>query len=408
MNTINDAQPVNTRALTFIFITVLIDVIGLGIILPVLPDLIIELSGKPLNEAGAIAGWMTFAFSSALFICAPVMGGLSDRFGRRPVLLLSLFGFGLDYLFQAMAPNILWLFIGRTIAGITGSSYTTASSYIADVSPPDKKAQNFGLIGAAFGLGFIIGPSLGALLGNYGLRIPFIASGILALMNMGFGFFVLPESLKPENRRPFDWKRANPFGTLKVLFRYPILKSFLFTLFAVNIAHHALQSTWSFITIAKFGWDAKMIGLSLTMVGLMVAIVQGGLSRVILPRLGSKKAIFTGLTISMLGYYAYSLATEGWMMFAITIPFAFGGLAGPSIQGLVSNQVPRDAQGELQGGLTGIISLSAIIGPLIMTRIFSHFSMKDAENYYPGAPFFAAGILISLGILLILKPLSKI
>ena len=398
----------NPKALTFIFITVLIDVIGLGIVLPVLPQLIQELTGKSLSEAGTISGWMTFAFSSALFICSPIMGGLSDRFGRRPVLLFSLFGFGMDYLLQAFAPSILWLFIGRTVAGITGSSYSTAGSYIADVSPADKKAQNFGLIGAAFGLGFIIGPSLGAILGNFGTRMPFFAAASLALINVLFGFFVLPESLKPENRRAFDWKRANPFGTFRVLFRYSILKSFLLTLFAVNIAHQALQSTWSFITIEKFNWDAKMIGLSLTMVGLMVAIVQGGLTRLLIPRLGTRNAIFTGLTISMCGYFAYAFASDGWMMFAITIPFAFGGLAGPSIQGLVSNQVPVDAQGELQGGITGIISMAAIVGPLLMTRIFSMFSIHNSDYYFPGAPFFTAGILVFAGIILILKPLSKI
>ncbi|MBK8956083.1 MAG: TCR/Tet family MFS transporter [Saprospiraceae bacterium] len=396
------------RALTFIFITVLIDIIGLGIIIPVLPQLIQELSGKPLGEASSISGWMSFVFSSALFICAPVMGGISDRFGRRPVLLFSLFGFGMDYLLQAYAPSLFWLFVGRFLAGVTGSSFTTATSYIADVSPPEKKAQNFGLVGAAFGLGFIIGPSLGALLGQYGTRIPFFGAAILAFANLIFGYFVLPESLKPENRRAFDWRRANPFGTFKVLFKYPVFKIFLVTLFLVYIAHYALQSTWSFYCIGKFGWDSKMIGFSLAVVGVMVAIVQGGLTRIIIPRLGSKKSIYLGLTISTLGYISYAFATEGWMMFAITVPFAFGGLTSPTVQGLISNQVPVNAQGELQAGITGLMSLSAIVGPLIMTGLFSYFTRFDGKTYFPGAPFLAAGILVFVGILLILKPLSKL
>ena len=248
----SEVSQTSKRALTFIFLAVLIDIIGLGIIIPVLPQLIQELSGKGLSESSKIAGWMGSSFSLMLFLFAPIMGGLSDRYGRRPVLLFSLFGFGLDYLLQGFAPSIAWLFVGRIFAGITGSSFSAAGSYIADVSTPEKKAQNFGLIGAAFGLGFIIGPAIGAILGNYGLRVPFFGSAFLALCNLCFGYFVLPESLKIENRRKFDFKRANPIGTLKVLFSYPILRSFIFTLFLVYIAHYALQSTWSFYGMEKF------------------------------------------------------------------------------------------------------------------------------------------------------------
>jgi MFS transporter, DHA1 family, tetracycline resistance protein len=281
----------SSKALTFIFCTVLIDVTGLGIIIPVLPQLIQEISGLGLSKASQLAGFMGSSFSLMLFFFAPIMGGLSDRYGRRPVLLLSLFGFGLDYILQAFAPTIMWLFIGRVLAGITGSSFSVAASYIADVSEPDKRAQNFGLLGAAFGLGFIIGPAIGALLGQYGLRIPFFGAAFLAFCNLGFGYFVVPESLKLENRRPFDWKRANPFGTLRVLSQYPMLKGFILTLFLVYIAHYSLQSTWSFYTMEKFQWDAKMIGISLSVVGLMAAIVQGGLTRIIIPRIGHKKSI---------------------------------------------------------------------------------------------------------------------
>ncbi|HEX5625175.1 MAG TPA: TCR/Tet family MFS transporter [Saprospiraceae bacterium] len=398
----------NSKALSFIFLTVLIDVTGLGIIIPVLPQLIQELSGKGLSEASQIAGWMGSSFSLMLFLFAPVMGGLSDQFGRRPVLLFSLFGFGLDYLLQGFAPSLAWLFVGRILAGVTGSSFSAASSFIADVSPAEKKAQNFGLIGAAFGLGFILGPAIGAFLGNYGLRVPFFGSAVLAFMNLAFGFFVLPESLKPENRRPFNWKRANPVGTLKVLLQYPILRGFIATLFLVYIAHYSLQSTWSFYTMEKFQWDAKMIGISLSVVGLMAAIVQGGLSRILIPRLGNKRAIMTGLTIAMLGYLAFAFAPAGWVMIAITIPFSLSGLAGPAVQGLISNQVPQNAQGELQGGLMALMSVTAIIGPLLMTHLFSRFTAPSAMYYFPGMPFLTSFVLVMTGILFILKPLSRI
>lgn len=398
----------SSKALTFIFCTVLIDVTGLGIIIPVLPQLIQEISGLGLSKASQLAGFMGSSFSLMLFFFAPIMGGLSDRYGRRPVLLLSLFGFGLDYILQAFAPTIMWLFIGRVLAGITGSSFSVAASYIADVSEPDKRAQNFGLLGAAFGLGFIIGPAIGALLGQYGLRIPFFGAAFLAFCNLGFGYFVVPESLKLENRRPFDWKRANPFGTLRVLSQYPMLKGFILTLFLVYIAHYSLQSTWSFYTMEKFQWDAKMIGISLSVVGLMAAIVQGGLTRIIIPRIGHKKSILIGLSIAMCGYLAFALAPEGWMMFAITVPFAFSGLANPAIQGLVSNQVPKNAQGELQGGLTGLMGVTAIIGPLLMTNLFSYFTGKSALIYFPGISFFVACLLVFTGILFVLKTLSQI
>ena len=258
------------KAFIFIFITVLLDVIGLGIIIPILPELIMSITGKNLNEASSISGWLMSSYSIMLFLCAPIIGGISDQLGRRPVLLVTLLVFGLDYLIQGFAPTIEWLFIGRIIAGITGASFSVASSFIADLSEPDKKAQNFGLIGAAFGLGFIIGPLLGSLLGQYGPRVPFFASAFLALLNFTFGYFVLPESLSKENRRPFSILRANPFGTLKVLIKYPILKDFVLILFMVYLAHYSLQSTWSFYTIHKFKWDHTMIGYSLAFVALFL------------------------------------------------------------------------------------------------------------------------------------------
>src|SRR6185436_17066357 len=263
------------NALAFIFITLLIDVIGLGIIIPVLPKFIANMIHGDLSVASKYAGWLTFAYAGMQFIFSPIIGGLSDRYGRRPVLLCSLFGFGVDYVIIGFAPTIAWLFAGRIIAGIFAASFTTAGAYIADVSTPEKRAQNFGLIGAAFGLGFIIGPVLGGLLGQINVRLPFFAAAGLALINWLYGFFILPESLSEDHRRKFEWKRANPIGTLKNFRRYPVILSLVASLICIYVASHATQSTWTFYTMEKFGWDEKMVGYSLGFVGLMIGIVQG-------------------------------------------------------------------------------------------------------------------------------------
>ncbi|MBK7812628.1 MAG: TCR/Tet family MFS transporter [Saprospiraceae bacterium] len=394
------------KAFTFIFLTILIDVTGIGIILPVLPELIQELTGKSLSDASSYAGWMASVYSIMMFFCAPIMGGLSDQFGRRPVLLFSLLGFGLDYILQGFAPSIFWLFIGRILAGITGASFSTAAAFISDLSTPDKKAQNFGLIGAAFGLGFIIGPLLGAFLGQYGVRVPFFGAAALAFMNLIFGFLVLPESLKPENRRAFSWSRANPIGTLRVLTRYSVLKSFIVVLLLIYIAHYSLQSTWTFYTMFKFGWGHDQVGYSLAFVGLMMAIVQGGLSRIIIPKLGPQNSIRFGMIVALLSYMAYAFAPSGIFMYYIMLFFSFSGIAGPSIQGLISNQVPQDAQGELQGGLTALMSISAIFGPLLMTQLFQMGSKGLFANSFPGLPFLVAGILVLIAFLLVQKSLK--
>lgn len=394
------------KAFTFIFLTILIDVTGIGIILPVLPELIQELTGKNLSDASSYAGWMASVYSIMMFFCAPIMGGLSDQFGRRPVLLLSLFGFGLDYILQGFAPSIFWLFVGRILAGITGASFSTAAAFISDLSTADKKAQNFGLIGAAFGLGFIIGPLLGAFLGQYGVRVPFFGAAALAFMNLIFGFLVLPESLKPENRRPFSWTRANPIGTLRVLTRYSVLKSFIVVLLLIYIAHYSLQSTWAFYTMFKFGWGHDQVGYSLAFVGLMMAIVQGGLSRILIPKLGPQNSIRFGMIVALLSYLAYAFAPSGIFMYYIMLFFSFSGIAGPSIQGLISNQVPQDAQGELQGGLTALMSISAIFGPLLMTQLFQVGSKGIFANSFPGLPFMVAGILVLIAFLLVQRSLN--
>ena len=393
-------------ALGFIFVTILIDTIGFGIIIPVLPNLIMELTHGTTSEAARIGGWLLFAFAVMQFLCAPILGGLSDRFGRRPILLGSLFGFGLDYIFLSLAPNLSWLFLGRIIAGVMGASFTTAGAYIADISTPEKRGQNFGIIGAAFGLGFIIGPAMGGFLGSYGSRVPFMAAAVLSLLNFLYGLFILPESLKEENRRSFQWKRANPVGSMLNLKRYPVVLGLVTSLVLIYIAAHAIQSNWSYYTIEKFNWNSTMIGTSLAAVGIMIAIVQGGLIRIIIPAWGQKTSLFIGLGLYSLGFVLFALATQTWMMFAFIIPYCLGGIAGPALQGIISSQVPSNEQGELQGALTSLMSVTSIFGPLLMAQLFSYFTAEDAPVYFPGAPMIMGAILTSISLLLAIRALT--
>ena len=382
-------------ALNFIFLTLLIDITGLGIIIPVMPKLIGQLTGEGLSVASEYGGWLTFAYAFMQFIFAPILGNLSDKYGRRPVLLLSLLGFGIDYLFLAFAPSIFWLFVGRIIAGIAGASMTTAMAYIADVSAPEKRAQNFGIVGAAFGLGFIIGPVLGGVLGQFGTRIPFFAAAGLALLNFLYGYFILPESLTKENRRPFNFKTANAWASLSRLKRYPKVLSLAGALVLVYLASYALQSVWTYYNMYKFGWTEALVGYSLGFVGITIAVVQGGLIRIIIPKLGQERSLYIGLALYSFGYVLFAFASESWMMFAFMIPYSLGGIAGPALQGIMSNQVPPNEQGELQGTLTGLMSLTAIFGPLLMTHLFSAFTGKQAYIEFPGAPFLVGAVLLS-------------
>lgn len=381
-------------ALGFIFITLLIDVIGWGIIIPVIPALIEELIQGDISEAAKIGGWLTFAYAITQFIFAPFVGNLSDKFGRRPIILLSLFGFTLDYILLALAPTITWLFIGRIIAGITGASITTASAYIADISTPENRAKNFGMIGAAFGLGFIIGPVIGGLLGQYGARVPFYATAILCFLNFLYGYFILPESLSKENRRSFDIRRANPIGSFLHLKKYPKLIGLVISMFILYVASHAIQSNWSYFTMYQFNWDEKMVGISLGVIGLLVALVQGVLIRYLNPKLGNEKSIYIGFFLYSLGMLLFAFATESWMMFAFLIPYCLGGIAGPALQAVISNQVPSSEQGEIQGTLSSLMSASAIVGPPLMTGIFYYFTHNDAPFQFAGAPFLLAAFLM--------------
>jgi DHA1 family tetracycline resistance protein-like MFS transporter len=381
-------------ALGFIFVTILIDVIGFGIIIPVVPNLIMELGHTDISNASLYGGWLMFAYAGMQFLCAPLLGNLSDRYGRRPVLLFSLFGFGFDYLLTGFAPSLGWLFLGRIVAGITGASFTTATAYIADISEPEKRAQNFGIIGAAFGMGFIIGPVIGGLLGSFGPRVPFFVAAGLTFLNWAYGFFILPESLDKANRRSFEWKRANPLGSVRQFSKYPAIAGLIASLGLVYLAAHAVQSTWSYYSIKKFDWHEHEIGISLGVVGLCVGLVQGVLIRKTIPLLGQEKSVYAGLLLYAAGMILFALASKGWMMYAFTAVYCLGGIAGPALQGIISNHVPANEQGELQGGLTSLISLTAIIGPLMMTGLFSFFTKKSAPFQFPGAPFIAGAILM--------------
>jgi DHA1 family tetracycline resistance protein-like MFS transporter len=394
-------------ALGFIFITLLIDITGLGIIIPVLPKLIEELIHGNISIASRYGGWLTFAYAIMQFLFSPFLGNLSDRYGRRPVLLFSLFGFGVDYVFLSFAPTIGWLFVGRIIAGITGASYTTATAYIADISAPQDRAKNFGLVGAAFGLGFIVGPVIGGLLGQYGSRVPFLTAAGLTFLNFFYGFFVLPESLPPENRRRFDWKRANPFGAFKHLKKYPAVAALSVSFFLLYMAGQAVQSVWSFFGIERFAWSEKIIGISLGIVGLLVGLVQGVLIRYINPKLGNTKSIYIGFGMYALGLVLFACATEGWMMFVFLIPYCLGGISGPALQALITGHVPANEQGELQGALTSLISATAIISPVIMTSLFAHFTLKSTSLYFPGAPFALGAVFMVAAGVVAYKVLSK-
>lgn len=385
-------------AVGFIFITLLIDVMGWGLIIPVMPKLISSLKGISINEASSYGAWLISAYAITQFLFAPVIGNLSDRYGRRPVLLFSLLGFGIDYLFLALAPGYEWLFVGRVIAGITGASFTTATAYIADVSTAETRAKNFGMIGAAFGLGFVIGPALGGALAGLGVRAPFYAAALLCLLNTLYGYFVLPESLSKENRRPFEWRRANPFGSLKFLKDTPGIGGLAFSFFLIYLAAQAVQGNWNFFTIHRFQWTEGMVGISLAVVGLLVGAVQAGLTRVITPKLGNNRSIYLGLFLYTAGLVLFAFASQGWMMFVFLVPYCLGGIAGPSLQATLAQHVPPSQQGELQGALTSLMSLTTIIGPLMMNNLFTYFTSKKAPFLFPGVSFLLGGVFMLLSL----------
>jgi DHA1 family tetracycline resistance protein-like MFS transporter len=380
-------------AIIFILITALIDSISFGIIIPVFPDLIMSMENCDLSHAAVIGGWMMFGFAISQFLFSPVLGNLSDKYGRRPVLLASLFGFGLDYILLSIAPTVGWLFLGRVIAGIMGASYTTATAYISDISTNESKAKNYGMLGAAFGLGFILGNPIGGFLAELGVRAPFIACAVLSLLNWVYGYFVLPESLKPENRRPFSWKRANPIGAFYQMNKYRSIIGLLVCFFLLYLAATAVMSNWQYYAMYKFEWNARQVSFSLMVVGIMVAVVQGFLVRVLNPRIGNTNAVIVGLVLYTLGMLSFGLAPTGFYMLLAIVPYCLGGINGPAMQAIMSSSVPKNSQGELQGIITSVQSLTAIIGPPMMAGIFSYYT-SGKTVIFPGAAFIAGSMLL--------------
>jgi MFS transporter, DHA1 family, tetracycline resistance protein len=405
----NSNTKTNSAAIQFIFLTILIDVIGFGIIIPVIPKLISDLKHVEINEASKYAGWLLFSFAFAQFLFSPVLGNLSDQYGRRPILLLSLLGFGIDYLILAFAQSYEWLIIGRVIAGITGASFTTAAAYIADISNDDNREKNFGMIGAAFGIGFIIGPVIGGILGKFDPKFPFFASAILCFLNLTYGYFILPESLSPENRRPFNWKKANPLSTILKLKQYKNIGWLMFAFFLLMLGSHAVQSNWPYFTIYQFKWSEDTIGYSLGLVGLLVGLVQGLLVRYSTKTLGNEKSIYIGFLLYTIGMFLFAFATQSWMMFAFLIPYCLGGISGPALQSTMSTRVPKNEQGELQGGITSLQSATTIIGPVMMTTVFFAFTKPNAPFHFAGAPFVLGGVLMlgaAIAVYLVLRKKS--
>jgi DHA1 family tetracycline resistance protein-like MFS transporter len=396
------AAPAQTRkhALAFIAVTLLLDTIGFGLIMPVYPRLLVDLTGESLSRAAVYGGWLGFVFAAMQFVFAPILGNLSDRYGRRRVLLFAVGALGIDYIVMGFAPTLAWLFVGRAIAGAAGASFTPAYAYVADISPPEKRAQNFGIVSAAFGIGFIIGPAIGGVLGSLGPRAPFFAAAILSLINFSYGFFVLPESLPLERRRAFEWRRANPLGTLSQMKKHPVVLGLLFALFLWGLGNQVMPSTWAFYTKFRFGWSEAMIGASFAAVGIVMASSQAIVMRLLVPRLGERRAAMIGILSGTIGYAGFGLATTTWMMFAFLATWFFAAIVMPTTVALMSHRVSPDAHGELQGAVASLFSLAAIIGPPIMSHLFARFTAPESTIHLPGAAFLAASVL-ALGCLLV-------
>ena len=384
------------HALLFIFITVLIDMIGLGIIIPVIPKIIVALTGGTLGEAAPYGGWLADAYAGMQFLFAPLIGNLSDRFGRRPVLILALAALGIDYTITGLAPTIGWLFLGRLLSGAAGGSYSTVNAYVADITPPDKRAANFGLIGAAFGLGFIIGPLLGGFFGQFGPRMPFFVSAGLAFANALYGLVVLKETLPKEDRRPFQLSRANPVGTLMALSRFPMLMTLFGVFILIQLAHDSNPAVWTFYTMQKFHWTIAEVSYSLVAVGVLSVLFSAVVTRYVVKWIGEARAAYLGLVVGGIGFAGIAFASEGWMVYA-SMPFSmFMALASPSLSAIASHQVGPDEQGELQGALASLQSLSSLMAMPGMAYLFAWFTNAGAPIHFPGAPFLAAGGLLVL------------
>ena len=394
-------------AVVFIFITVVLDVLALGIIVPVLPALVVEFLGGDTARAAETYGLFATTWAFMQFVASPVLGAFSDRFGRRPIILLSIAGLGLDYIFMALAPSIRWLFVGRLISGVTSAGFATAAAYIADVTPPEQRAKSFGLIGAAFGLGFVLGPALGGLLGTYNPRLPFWVSAGLCLANALYGVFVLPESLPPERRSRFSWARANPVGSLRLLRSHPELFGLASVTFLYYVAHEVLPSTFVLYTGYRYGWNSATVGLTLALVGVCTAIVSGALVGPIVARVGERRAALTGLAFGSVAFALYGLAPTGSLFLAGVPVMALWGLYGPSSQGIMSKRVSPTEQGQLQGAVMGLRGLSGLISPFIFTFTFATFIGARADLHLPGAPFLLASLLLVVAFFLAMRVTTR-
>ena len=396
MDSATKTSPSHSKAaFAFIFVTVMLDMLAFGIIIPVLPHLIVELSGGSIARAAVWSSAFGTVYMLMQFVFSPVQGTLSDRFGRRTVILISSFGLGADFIVMALAPVVWLLFVGRIVSGICAASFSTANAYIADIVPKEKRAATFGMLGAAFAIGFIVGPALGGLLGHFSIRLPFWAAATLSLINFCYGFFVLPESLPPERRtKRFEWRHATPFGALVLLRRYPQVFTLAAVFFLINLAQFSLNSTYVLYTDYRFGWGADAAGYSLALVGLCSGIVQAVLVRKLMPKLGERRLIMIGLPLCVLGYLFFALSPVAWV-FLLGIPFlCLGGLAGPPAQALMTQQVDPHEQGRLQGALTSLASLAGIFGPAVFANLFALFISNHAPMHLPGISFVLAALLL--------------
>jgi DHA1 family tetracycline resistance protein-like MFS transporter len=401
-----EASAPHGAAVAFIFVTILLDMMALGVVIPVLPKLIESFVDNDTASAARIFGLFGTAWALMQFLFSPVLGGLSDRFGRRPVVLLSNFGLSADYVLMALAPSLAWLFVGRLISGITSASISTAFAYIADTTPPEKRAAYFGKIGVAFGAGFILGPALGGLLGDYSARLPFWVAAGLSLLNGLYGLFILPESLPPDRRAPFRWKSANPVGMLRLLRSNRILAGLQLSNFFSQLAHVVLPSTFVLYATYRYGWDVRMVGLTLAIVGVCSMVVQGTAIGPIVKRLGERRALLLGLLFGAAGFFIYGAAPTGWL-FCVGIPvMSLWGVSGAATQALMTQQVAADQQGQLQGATSSVQSISQMVGPFLFTLIFAFFIGDHAPFKLPGAPFLLASLLIVLALVIAARTLA--
>lgn len=387
------------NAFLFVIVTVALDLLAFGIFIPVVPDFLTEITGKSESETVAISGFLTATFGVVNFLMMPTLGNLSDRFGRRPVLLTSIAVLCIDFLIMGFAHSLFVLFIGRALAGLASATYSTASAYIADVTEPENRSRAFGMIGAAFGFGFVFGPVIGGLLGDIHTRLPFFVSAGIAACNFLYGLFVLPESLDKEHRRPFDIKRSNPLGAFTHFAKLPKIAWFLVAVSIFGLAHAVYPGSWNFYGAIRYGWDSQHIGLSLGFVGISSAIVQALLVGPITKKIGPEKAAYVGFSFSVFGMFAMAFAFEGWMAYTVIVMSALSGIANPSLQTMMTSVTPRNAQGELQGAMASLQSLSMIIGPVMMTQILHYFTQPEAPIYFAGANFLLAGTLAAIAMI---------